>query len=44
MAQAGSTAGADPVLAKAHHGSVSKKQRAIVEEELKAGVLRCVCR
>ncbi|MBU4464349.1 MAG: ATP-dependent helicase, partial [Actinobacteria bacterium] len=42
MAQAGATAGADPVLAKAHHGSVSKEQRAIVEEELKSGVLRCV--
>ncbi|HET6270055.1 MAG TPA: DEAD/DEAH box helicase, partial [Arthrobacter sp.] len=28
MAQAGSTAGADPVLARAHHGSVSKDQRA----------------
>ncbi|MEV7693835.1 ATP-dependent helicase [Microbacterium sp. NPDC089189] len=42
MAQAGSTAGADPVLAKAHHGSVSKEQRAIVEDELKSGVLRCV--
>ena len=42
MAQAGSTAGADPVLAKAHHGSVSKEQRAVVEEELKSGVLRCV--
>ncbi|WP_307372878.1 ATP-dependent helicase [Microbacterium sp. W4I4] len=41
-AQAGSTAGADPVLAKAHHGSVSKEQRAIVEEELKSGILRCV--
>lgn len=41
-AQAGATAGADPVLAKAHHGSVSKEQRAIVEEELKSGVLRCV--
>ncbi|MDT0158323.1 ATP-dependent helicase [Microbacterium sp. ARD32] len=34
--------GADPVLAKAHHGSVSKEQRAIVEEELKSGILRCV--
>jgi len=33
---------ADPVLAKAHHGSVSKEQRALVEEELKAGTLRCV--
>ncbi|MBW9095704.1 DEAD/DEAH box helicase [Microbacterium jejuense] len=42
MAQAGSTAGADAVLAKAHHGSVSKEQRAQVEEELKSGVLRCV--
>ncbi|WP_309066738.1 ATP-dependent helicase [Microbacterium sp.] len=42
MAQAGATAGAEPVLAKAHHGSVSKEQRAIVEEELKAGVLKCV--
>jgi len=36
------TAGAAPVLAKAHHGSVSKEQRAIVEEELKSGALRCV--
>ncbi|WP_345801468.1 DEAD/DEAH box helicase [Microbacterium sp. AZCO] len=42
MAQAGSTAGAAAVLAKAHHGSVSKEQRAQVEEELKSGVLRCV--
>ncbi|MFS0910390.1 DEAD/DEAH box helicase [Microbacterium sp. 179-I 3D2 NHS] len=42
MAQAGATAGAEPVLAKAHHGSVSKEQRAQVEEELKSGVLRCV--
>ncbi|MGQ2916442.1 ATP-dependent helicase, partial [Microbacterium aurantiacum] len=42
MAQAGATSGVDPVLAKAHHGSVSKEQRAIVEDELKSGVLRCV--
>lgn len=42
MAQAGATAGAEAVLAKAHHGSVSKEQRAQVEEELKSGVLRCV--
>lgn len=42
MAQAGSTSGADAVLAKAHHGSVSKEQRALVEEELKSGTLRCV--
>ncbi|WP_344819898.1 ATP-dependent helicase [Microbacterium soli] len=38
----GSAAGAEHVLAKAHHGSVSKEQRAIVEEELKSGALRCV--
>jgi ATP-dependent Lhr-like helicase len=42
MSQAGISAGADPVLAKAHHGSVSKEQRAQVEEELKSGILRCV--
>ncbi|WP_434810710.1 Lhr family ATP-dependent helicase [Microbacterium sp. bgisy189] len=42
MAQAGVSAGADPVLAKAHHGSVSKEQRAQVEDELKSGILRCV--
>ena len=42
MAQAGASAGAEPVLAKAHHGSVSKEQRAQVEDELKSGILRCV--
>ncbi|KQR21529.1 ATP-dependent helicase [Microbacterium sp. Leaf151] len=42
MAQAGSTAGVPAILAKAHHGSVSKEQRAQVEDELKSGVLRCV--
>lgn len=42
MAQAGTTAGAPPVLARAHHGSVSKEQRASVEEDLKSGALRCV--
>ncbi|PKI90213.1 ATP-dependent helicase [Actinomycetales bacterium SN12] len=41
-ARAGAPAGAEPVLAKAHHGSVSKEQRAIVEDELKSGALRCV--
>ncbi|NUS42240.1 MAG: ATP-dependent helicase [Mycobacteriaceae bacterium] len=34
--------GADPVLARAHHGSVSKEQRAVIEDDLKAGRLRCV--
>lgn len=42
MAQAGSTTGADPVLARAHHGSVSKDQRALIEDDLKSGRLRCV--
>ncbi|WP_221286260.1 ATP-dependent helicase [Prescottella equi] len=34
--------GADPLLARAHHGSVSKDQRAIIEDDLKSGRLRCV--
>ncbi|MGI6878902.1 Lhr family ATP-dependent helicase [Microbacterium sp. gxy059] len=38
----GQTSGVAPVLAKAHHGSVSKDQRTVVEEELKSGALRCV--
>jgi ATP-dependent Lhr-like helicase len=42
MAQSGSSRGADPVLARAHHGSVSKEQRALIEEELKAGRLPAV--
>ena len=42
MAQAGSTSGALQVLAKAHHGSVSKEQRALIEDDLKSGRLRCV--
>lgn len=29
-------------LAKAHHGSVSKDQRALIEDDLKSGRLRCV--
>jgi ATP-dependent Lhr-like helicase len=31
-----------PQLARAHHGSVSKEQRAIIEDDLKSGRLRCV--
>ncbi|MFP5311618.1 MAG: DEAD/DEAH box helicase, partial [Actinomycetes bacterium] len=42
MAQAGSSAGADPVLARAHHGSMSTDQRALIEDDLKSGRLRCV--
>ncbi|MCS5732542.1 ATP-dependent helicase [Herbiconiux daphne] len=42
MGQAGQTEGAEPLLARAHHGSVSKEQRAIIEDDLKTGRLRCV--
>ena len=38
----GQTFGAPPVLARAHHGSVSKEQRAVVEEDLKRGQLKAV--
>ncbi|GAB7145030.1 ATP-dependent helicase [Mycobacterium riyadhense] len=38
----GQTFGAPTVLARAHHGSVSKEQRAIVEEDLKRGQLKAV--
>ncbi|WP_433762472.1 ATP-dependent helicase [Nocardia sp. CA-135398] len=34
--------GADPLLARAHHGSVSKEQRSLIEDDLKSGRLRCV--
>ncbi|WP_322921771.1 ATP-dependent helicase [Nocardioides renjunii] len=42
MAQSGQSTGADTVIAKAHHGSVSKEQRAIIEDDLKRGRLPCV--
>ncbi|MDN3292725.1 ATP-dependent helicase [Streptomyces ficellus] len=42
MAQSGAAKGAPPLLARAHHGSVSKEQRALVEEDLKAGRLPAV--
>ncbi|MEO3853102.1 ATP-dependent helicase [Streptomyces sp. B8F3] len=42
MAQSGAAQGAPPVIARAHHGSVSKEQRAQVEEDLKAGRLPAV--
>ncbi|MEO8907287.1 MAG: DEAD/DEAH box helicase, partial [Microbacteriaceae bacterium] len=39
----GAAAGTDsPILARAHHGSVSKEQRALIEDDLKSGRLRCV--
>ena len=46
MAQSGATAGAgegtEVVIAKAHHGSVSKEQRALIEDDLKRGRLPAV--
>ncbi|MDN5743864.1 MAG: ATP-dependent helicase [Nocardioidaceae bacterium] len=42
MAQSGIAAGSHPVLARTHHGSVSKEQRALVEEDLKSGRLPAV--
>jgi ATP-dependent helicase Lhr and Lhr-like helicase len=42
MAQSGASAGAPAVLARAHHGSVSKEHRALIEEDLKAGRLPAV--
>ncbi|KQQ92518.1 DEAD/DEAH box helicase [Leifsonia sp. Leaf325] len=42
MGQAGQMQGAEPLLARAHHGSVSKEQRAEIEDDLKSGRLRCV--
>ncbi|HYF74900.1 MAG TPA: DEAD/DEAH box helicase, partial [Nocardioides sp.] len=42
MAQSGQSHGAETVIAKAHHGSVSKEQRALIEDDLKRGRLPCV--
>ncbi|MEV6298757.1 ATP-dependent helicase [Actinoplanes sp. NPDC051861] len=42
MAQAGGTRGAPPVVARAHHGSVSREERKQIEEALKSGLLPAV--
>lgn len=42
MGGSGAAQGAPAVIARAHHGSVSKEQRAQVEEDLKAGRLPAV--
>jgi ATP-dependent Lhr-like helicase len=42
MGGSGAAAGAPQVLARAHHGSVSKEQRSQIEEDLKAGRLPAV--
>jgi ATP-dependent Lhr-like helicase len=42
MAQADATGGAPPVVARAHHGSVSREERKHIEEALKSGFLPAV--
>ncbi|WP_327086498.1 ATP-dependent helicase [Nonomuraea sp. NBC_01738] len=42
MAQAGASRGAVPEIVRAHHGSVSKEERAQIEEALKSGRLPAV--
>ncbi|HWC20956.1 MAG TPA: ATP-dependent helicase [Flexivirga sp.] len=42
MAQAGQSSGAAGILARAHHGSVSKEQRGEIEDALKSGRLPAV--
>ncbi|MDT7713503.1 MAG: ATP-dependent helicase Lhr and Lhr-like helicase, partial [Pseudonocardiales bacterium] len=42
VGQSGVAYGAPPVLARAHHGSMSREQRSGVEEDLKSGRLPCV--
>ena len=43
MAQAGASRGIQPgTIARAHHGSVSKEQRALIEDDLKSGRLPAV--
>ena len=42
MAQSPATTGAPPVVARAHHGSVSREERKQIEEALKSGQLPAV--
>jgi ATP-dependent Lhr-like helicase len=42
MAESGMAAGAAPIVARAHHGSVSREERKHIEEALKAGELPAV--
>jgi ATP-dependent Lhr-like helicase len=42
VGESGVSTGAEAVVARAHHGSMSREQRTSVEEELKAGRLPCV--
>jgi ATP-dependent Lhr-like helicase len=40
IAQGGQGKGAPMEIARAHHGSVSREQRLLIEEDLKSGRLR----
>ncbi|WP_026421499.1 ATP-dependent helicase [Actinokineospora inagensis] len=42
VGQSGVTTMVAPVVARAHHGSMSREQRTVVEEDLKSGRLPCV--
>jgi ATP-dependent Lhr-like helicase len=42
IGQSGFTTQVAPTVARAHHGSMSREQRTVVEEELKSGRLPCV--
>ena len=42
IGQSGIAEGAIPIVARAHHGSMSREHRTIVEEDLKSGRLPCV--
>ncbi|MEV4314508.1 ATP-dependent helicase [Actinocrispum sp. NPDC049592] len=42
VGQSGVTTGSTTVIARAHHGSMAREQRTVVEEELKSGRLPCV--
>ncbi len=42
IAQSGASRGVGTVIARAHHGSVSKEQRALIEDDLKQGRLPAV--
>jgi ATP-dependent helicase Lhr and Lhr-like helicase len=42
IGQSGFTTQTAPVVARAHHGSMAREQRTVVEEELKSGRLPCV--
>jgi ATP-dependent Lhr-like helicase len=42
IGESGTAAGAAPIIARAHHGSVSREERKHIEEELKSGRLPAV--